>query len=235
MTEREGIRHTGPAIAEVGDQVAVLLDFDGPVCRLLQTAELPSIALALRARVERHGVPVPDTLPLRHDPLEVLRYAASTGIAALTHEIEQAMCAIELDAAAVAEPTPDVRQTLCDLRSAGIPVAILSNNSAACIERYLIQAQLRPFVGAVAGRVFGRPDLLKPHRNPVDRAAALLSVPVEMCVIVGDARTDILVANELGIRSIGFDPVGDLGLHRVGAQVVIRHMKELVNALSLKV
>jgi HAD-hyrolase-like len=58
---------------------AILLDFDGPVCGLFAGYPASRIAGELVGLLQRRGVALPRQLPSETDPLEVLRWAGTTG------------------------------------------------------------------------------------------------------------------------------------------------------------
>jgi phosphoglycolate phosphatase-like HAD superfamily hydrolase len=74
---------------------------------------------------------------------------------------------------------------------------------------------------------------LKPHPEPIYRAAGLLGVPVERCVMVGDTTMDVKSARRAGAKSVavlcGFGLLGEL--ERAGAHVVLDHVSDLSGVL----
>ncbi len=112
------------------------------------------------------------------------------------------------------EPVPTARAALDRLRAAGLPVAIVSNQSG--VARGLldldqvdavnrrIEDLLGPFA-AVLVCPHGPGDRCrdrKPGPGMVERAAAALGVPVERCVVVGDIGSDVDAARAAGARPI---------------------------------
>jgi len=115
---------------------------------------------------------------------------------------------------ALVEPVPGAREALDRLRVAGIPMAVVSNQSG--VARGLIEPSA---VDAVNARV---EDLLgpigtwhvcthgeddgcgcrKPLPGLVHRAAAGLGVPVDACVVVGDIGSDVRAAQRAGARAV---------------------------------
>jgi D-glycero-D-manno-heptose 1,7-bisphosphate phosphatase len=112
------------------------------------------------------------------------------------------------------EPMPGARDALDLLRAAGIPTAVVSNQSA--IGRGLITpdqcdavfARLAELLGPL-GPVTICPhtpedgcDCRKPQPGLVRRAAAALGVPVEDCVMIGDIGADVQAAQAAGARAV---------------------------------
>jgi len=72
---------------------------------------------------------------------------------------------------------------------------------------------------------------LKPHPAPIRRAARLLGVPVERCVMVGDTTVDVKAARRAGAWAVavlcGFGERGEL--ERAGAHVILEHTAQLAS------
>ncbi|MCD6518551.1 MAG: HAD family hydrolase [Anaerolineae bacterium] len=83
--------------------------------------------------------------------------------------------------------------------------------------------------------IITRQDVLrmKPHPEPIRKAAALLRVPTQHCVMVGDTAMDILSARRAGAYAIGV--LSGFGMHdelkRAGAQLILNSAVEILNYL----
>jgi histidinol-phosphate phosphatase family protein len=112
------------------------------------------------------------------------------------------------------EPMPGARQALDRLRAAGIPLAVVSNQSG--IARGLLSADEVAAVNRRVEELLGPlgPWLVCPHgpdegcdcRKPapglVLEAAARLGVPPERCAVVGDIGADVEAARAAGARAV---------------------------------
>lgn len=167
------------------------------------------------------------------DPLEVLRRTAAAGHQAATRAIEDALCEAERQAAATAEPTPYGREVIVAARQSGLPVAVVSNNSAGAVNAYLAAHRLARYVSPVVGRAYADPTQMKPNQRPILEAARMLGVPPARCVLVGDSLTDIDGARAAGTRAIGYSnrPSKARAFRDIGADFVIHSMSELARAL----
>ncbi|MEV4131451.1 HAD-IA family hydrolase [Dactylosporangium sp. NPDC049742] len=89
-------------------------------------------------------------------------------------------------------------------RRAGMPTAIVSNNSEGAITAYLTAHGLRSHVHAVIGRPHAHPARMKPDPALIRQAAAASTTDVGRCVLVGDSLSDIEGAHAAGARVIGY-------------------------------
>ncbi|WP_422734467.1 HAD family hydrolase [Micromonospora sp. WMMD558] len=193
------------SVAQVlNDTGPILLDFDGPVCAVFATLTDSTVAAELRRAIEKQGVEIPEQIRAVGDPLEVLRFTATVGTPTLVERVEDELCRAELAAVDGAKPTPYAREVIVAAYEASRPIAIVSNNSAAAIERYLIAHRLTRYVMAIVGRAHADPTLMKPNPVPIQRAVLAVATDPARCVLVGDSVSDIRGGRAAGVRTIGF-------------------------------
>lgn len=124
----------------------------------------------------------------------------------------------------------DAEPTLADLRQR-YQLAVVTTRGRSDAEAFLQQHGLREAFNAVVTRE----DTwrLKPHPAPIERAATLLGIPVERCVMVGDTTVDIRSARRAGARAVavtcGFGERREL--KRAGADVVLEDIASLSSVL----
>jgi HAD superfamily hydrolase (TIGR01549 family) len=188
----------------VGDEGPLLLDFDGPICRVF--AGYPADAVADRARetVTRYGGAVPLSIADTSDPLAVLQWSATLGRPDIVSAMEQELMSAELQAVETAEETQGVRALIRAASSAGRPIAVVSNNSAPSIQAFLEARSLAKYVSVVEGRPWGRPDWMKPHPHLLFNAIRDLASEPGHCVFIGDSMTDIEAGRAAGVRVIAY-------------------------------
>ena len=111
-------------------------------------------------------------------------------------------------------PLPGARRALERLRAAGVPLAVVSNQSG--IGRGLLREEMVRAVNRRVEELLGPlgPFLVCPHppeagcdcRKPapglVLRAAALLGVPAERSAVIGDIGADVEAARAVGARAV---------------------------------
>lgn len=217
----------------LGEVGAVLLDFDGPVCSIFAGYPAPQVAAELVDVLRRQDVDVPPDLTSEPDPLEVLRRTGATGEQGHTRTVEDALCEAERRAAKTAEPTPYGREVIVAARQAGLPVAVVSNNSAGAVTAYLTAHRLAGYVSPVVGRAYADPTRMKPNPEPIMQAVRALGEPPDRCVLVGDSLSDIEGARAAGVRVIGYANRAPKveAFRSAGADVVITSMGSIAGVL----
>lgn len=211
----------------------LLLDFDGPVCRLFAGRPAVDVAARMRWELARAGAVLHGGAATSGDPLEVLRGCAvqHPGLLALAHEV---LADEECAAADLARPTPgaaDVLAAAADRRRPTV-VVVVSNNDARAVHRYLDAAGLGGAVAAVVGRDGSDVTTMKPAARPLELGRRAAGRP-GAAVMVGDAVTDMSAARAAGVPGVGFAtrPGRDAELRRAGAAVVVAAMTEVAQAL----
>ncbi|MFC7243694.1 HAD family hydrolase [Catellatospora aurea] len=220
----------------LGRSRAILLDFDGPVCGVFSGITDMTVSDVLREEIRRLGFEVPAAVEPQNDPLEVLRFAATLGDPTVT-AVDDRFRLAEIEAVALAAPTPYAIEFVRAAVAASKKIAIVSNNSAEAVEAYLERHQIRSAIGPIVGRAHARPDLMKPHPWSVLSALDRLGEPAEAAVLVGDSRTDMEVSVATGVWGIGFANKEGKSevLRRAGAAAIAsgpRGMALLVEAVS---
>jgi HAD superfamily hydrolase (TIGR01509 family) len=210
---------------------AILLDFDGPVCKVFADISATTVADDLRRVLAERGYP---TEPVRDlGPHELLTYAATLGPAeakAIEDKLEQA----ELTAVATSSPTPGAAEFLNACQHVGKRVAIVSNNNADAITSYLARQQLSHLIEHIEGRDPTNPHHMKPHPWTIERALARLAVQPSNSVLIGDAVTDLYAAATAGVLRIGYAnrPAKVALLEQAGALAVATSMIDLTRGVT---
>ncbi|MEV1047219.1 HAD-IA family hydrolase [Streptomyces sp. NPDC049916] len=222
-------------IATVAATRAVLFDFDGPVCDVFAGHPAPDVARELAAILAQIDAKTGGRAFETNDPMEVLRLAPYVGENAM-RRIEEALTSAEVSAVKAAGiPIPGAVDSLRAAHVSGRRVAIVSNNSAACVREFLTLHDLDRFVHQVIGRYPNRPDLMKPSPFSLERAAEELGVGASTCTLIGDSTTDIEAAARAGSMAIGFaNRPGKEGiLIGAGARTIITTMVTFAEALLM--
>ncbi|KIR60742.1 HAD family hydrolase [Micromonospora haikouensis] len=217
----------------VGRARVVLLDFDGPVCGVFARHPASAVAHELRRLLAGRGVPLPPGIRHEPDPLAVLRFTATLGRPAVIRLVDEALTRAEVTAARTAAPTPYGRQVIVAAHRTGRRVAVVSNNSAACVRAYLSAHGLTSYVHPVVGRPEGAPERMKPDPYPALAALRELDAEPADCVLVGDSATDVEAAHAAGIAAIGYANKPGKRARLAAADATIDSMAELVAAFGV--
>ncbi|GAA3961978.1 HAD family hydrolase [Actinomadura viridis] len=212
---------------------AILLDFDGPVCRLFSGLPAHEIAQRIRGFLLSQEVSLPETMMSESDPLAFLSW---TGAAAphLLQAVEQIQRESEIAAARLAEPTAGAVETVRSAAALDLPVVIVTNNSAEAVRIYLARHALGTSITGISARVEGRPDLMKPDAYLVLKGAEMAGRAATTCLLVGDSPTDMQAAKKAGVACIGYAKrtTRITELSDAGADLVVQSMEPLATVVA---
>lgn len=223
---------TRPTLPDLVGTGPLLLDFDGPVCSIFAGYPAPRVAAELIALLDAEDTAMPSEVRSESDPLAVLRWVGEACRRDLTAMVEEALCAAEVRAAASAAPTPFGREVILGAHARGIPVAVVSNNSASAIEAYLTAHHLAGYVTPIIGRAYADPKRMKPDLGPILDAVCALEADPGACVLVGDSLSDIEAANAAGVASIGYANRPWKVAAFTAADIVVTSMRAIADSLS---
>jgi HAD superfamily hydrolase (TIGR01549 family) len=230
----------------VGPFKVVLTDFERTLVRLFEDCDVEKQFLkevwkecdnrGVPARVLKAGGESPYSLwkkahrwvTRKKDPLHAER---------MYHAVARIAIKYELDAAKSVRLFDDVQPVLEQLKTAGIPVVIISNNAAKAVELVLERNDTKRLVDHVIGRDWGHELIgnLKPRPLLVQKALELSGHGAGTALLVGDSVDDMKAGKR---AKIGFR-VGLLQhstnskwqLRRAGAHVVLRTFGDLKRLL----
>ncbi|WP_106179222.1 HAD family hydrolase [Prauserella shujinwangii] len=207
----------------------ILLDFDGPVCAVFG-GELSDRAAADELK-KLVGPDMPDDVAAAHDPFDVLRYANKIDTAT-AQTVESRFRELELDAVTTAPETAGAKAAIKSLVAAGHVIAIVSNNSAAAVRRYVDIHGLSGLIDYVNAREAADVELLKPAPFLLRQAMETLCAPSATCVMIGDSEADVDAARAAGTSVVGYanKPGKRERLQRRGADAVTDQLSELALA-----
>jgi phosphoglycolate phosphatase-like HAD superfamily hydrolase len=110
-------------------------------------------------------------------------------------------------------------------------LAVVTTRARPEARAFIYNTHLEPYFQAIVTRQ----DVLrmKPHPEPVRKAAAFLGVPPERCVMVGDTTPDIRSARAAGACAVGvLSGFGERDeLEHAGAQLILGRAAELLEYL----
>ncbi|MEW2522184.1 HAD family hydrolase [Actinacidiphila alni] len=198
--------YSGPSVSYLHGLLSgvecLLLDFDGPVCRLFSGYPAGDVAATMRAYLADHGRPVTDAgLIVSTDPHEILRAVTDS---ALSAGMELLLTEAEEKAARVAEPTLLADAFIRAVVKSGRAVAITTNNAPSAVDAYLQEHDLKDvFEQRIFGRSTKDPALMKPHPDCLLRAVEAVGVRAEACLMIGDSVADAEAARAANVPFLG--------------------------------
>jgi HAD superfamily hydrolase (TIGR01509 family) len=207
---------------------ALLLDFDGPVARVFAGLDRSALADELRVATRVCGAPLPDVVAATGDPMAALAWSVGQPVQ-VRLAVEAVVRRHELAGARRAAPTPGLRHLLTAARTAGVPVAVVTNNCPEAVAELAARA-VPLLVGVpVAGREPGRPQDLKPAPVLLTRALRELGVAPGDAVLLGDSVTDVRAARAAGVGAIALvlRPAKTAALVGAGPDGVVTGLGEL--------
>jgi phosphoglycolate phosphatase len=180
---------------------AVLLDFDGPICSVFAGLEPHVASERATEALCQEGYEIPPHWSHAPDPHALLRQIAEWLPPAAVVTADRAIAAVEAEAILSATTTAGLHDLLSAIGAR--PWAIVSNNPTSCIYTWVTDRDLSPPPSAVAGRVIGQPQLMKPNPYLLSVALGSLGVPATNAVFVGDSVPDMEAGKAAGVPAVG--------------------------------
>lgn len=192
-----------------------LLDFDGPLAKLMPPPLNLQAAIAVKSSVGNH---LPSQMLNAIDHLAILK--SLTGNAAILARAEQAATAIEVECAQTCELSDWLLNLSDYLIRRNVPCAVVSNNSLHAVKSFLGRPDvpLKPTV--ISARTPTNVNHLKPDPFLLTKALAALTARPEKTTLIGDSPTDIQAARACGVRALGYLTAGKPNSYLDGADAV---------------
>lgn len=223
----------GPARALLLSRRMVVLDFDGPVTRLLPGEEYLRVTEGALELALSRGVRPDDELTGERDHVQLLR-ALTQRDTAVARAVERWCTEQEVAAASRARPVPAAATFVTEFLARGAAVAVVTNNAPAAVSAVFahggpVLAQL-----PVYGREPGALDRLKPAPDMLTDATRDAGWEPADAVMIGDSASDVVAAAAAGMSCIGLSPVAArrTELLAAGAAAVVPDLATLLSAAS---
>lgn len=210
----------------------LILDFDGPVCRLFAGTPAATIAAKLRAVLPSERQPATSHST---DPFEILTHAAAAS-PELAARAEAAMTELEMTAVATAAPAAYIHDVVTACRESGRSVAVISRYSADAVRDYLTRRSLIGGIGLIVARTGHTPDQFEPDAPPFEQTLTALNAEPATCALVTAAAARIQAANRAGTHTIGYATAPGMreALTAARAETVIASLADLVLILRAR-
>ncbi|MGW1818828.1 HAD family hydrolase [Streptomyces sp. NPDC002125] len=230
-------RMSGPSSVLAAAE-CVLLDFDGPLCRLFAGRPAEGVAARLARELRDFGCDPGVAADGTDDPLALLQAVAKHyGDGPVTVHAERCLTAEEVEAAASATPTEHALDLIGALHAGGWRQAVTTNNSPAAVVRFLGRHEPSPLAHEhIHGRT-SDPALLKPDPHCLVRALESTGSAAAAAVMIGDSPADCLAAKAVGVPFIGYAVTEDKrrALVDVGAGWTVPSLRGLVETARQRV
>ncbi len=191
----------------------LILNFDGVICNLFKNTDLQEVKEEMRYAMRKFGVTY-DT----NDNLFTAYSAISHlyGTDRRRNALPNAMVGTILDrtewkAVDSAEDIAGAAEFIADYFKAGGKIGIATNNSEACVYKWLQMHDLDHLPITVSGRVNGNPHLLKPNPKSIKEIIAIEITLLdwgryEDTIVIGNTKRDKKSAELSDVNFIGFAP-----------------------------
>lgn len=107
----------------------------------------------------------------------------------------------EIKGVAEAEPVPNCRKILTDIKSKGFKVGVVSANSSVAVTQALKKFDLERYIDAVFTR--DSPGRMKPSSDHVLACLKALNCTPQNAILVGDNARDMQAARKAGVLAVG--------------------------------
>lgn len=211
---------------------AVLLSFDGLLCRLFGQ-NLQSVSDRLLQLAQELQLQLAPQTPT--DPVGMLRTLVRHGSRAQIRQLDQLLTGFEIEAARHAAPLPGVYPLLRRLTDGTCRLAVVTDHATSAVEAFLDRLPLDVSTSRIT--VFGRSgdlELMKPHPHSLLRAAAVLKVPHDRTLMLGESIADAVAAQSAGIAFVGVASSTSRArmLHEVGVKRTVPNLRSIAAVLK---
>lgn len=186
---------------------AVVLDFDGTMCRLFENYDLGHVKIELQSELRQFGIQFlgyDDCFDVYKAICAQLPDDSQKKIAALA-AAERIIAKAECDAVDTGTDIAGLKKFIEYCKEHGILLGIATNNSAECIEKYMLSRGIDRNI-PIVGRDVNHPEHMKPSPWTLKKVINLLGVGRESVIFVGDNPTDYLCAVAADVDFIGIAP-----------------------------
>jgi phosphoglycolate phosphatase len=216
------------------DLQGMIFDFDGTLAELNIDFSVMKERIAELACLFLDREVKPDSLPalewIEELSLEMGRSLPESEVLEFQSRCRFRIIAMEMEAAERGRLFPFAEELLERLRRSGIRTGIITRNCTAAVKAVF------PGVHQACDAFLARDSVsrVKPHPEHALKAAGMLGIAPERCLLVGDHRLDIQCAISAGMRSggVGSGSFGIEDLARSGADHVAPDAAALVAMLQ---
>ena len=189
------------------DNIGLVFDFDGTLCRLFKNYNLNGVTVELHNRMQRYGF----DFSLDRDAFDIFAFInaqknlSEAGKTKLLIEMDRVLTAAEVEAVKSCEPVNGVSKILSLLKEAGYILGVATNNSYTCVHDFL-----KLYCGGlevpIVGRVGSNPELMKPNPWSLIEVLKKMNCNIKHAVFFGDTQRDYECSLNADCKFIGVAP-----------------------------
>ncbi len=212
---------------------AVVFDLDGTL--IDSAADLRQALNGALSGLGRRALTMREVTGMIGDGIVKLteRALAATGASLTDTALDRAVTAVK-EAYADLPPSSlyaGARETLADLRTRGVALALCTNKPIDAAERLLDQLQIAGFFQAIAGG--DSYPVKKPDPMPVRGLLARLGIAPAAGAMVGDSSNDIKAGQAAGLTTVAVSYGYSLvPVETLGADLVVDHLPDVLRVLQ---
>ncbi len=189
------------------DNIGLVFDFDGTMCRLFKLYDLSSVVIELHNRMQGYGF----DFPIDKDAFEIFEFInEQSNLSAkektkLHIEMDSILTAAEIEAVKNCELVNGVSEVLPLLKKTGYILGVATNNSHACVLEFL-KLYCNGLDLPIVGRVGSNPELMKPNKWSLIEVLKKMNCDIKNAIFFGDTKRDYECSLCANCKFIGVAP-----------------------------
>lgn len=185
---------------------AIILDFDGTIFRIFTDAyDISTTTRAINKLLEKYGIEFSPESDIFESFYAVTSSAKDKNTKdEILQQVDTLVATAEIEALSSGILTDGFDVFLKEVEKRNKMLAIVSNNSEKCINRFLSVNKIKKM--PVLGRIGTHPELMKPHVYLLETMCASLGLSKDEVVFIGDNPRDYLCAKNFGCGFIALTP-----------------------------
>lgn len=213
-----------------------IFDFDGTIARLFANTDLHKTSEKISEAMKKYGV----NFDKERDAFDVFALIGNSDDADIDKEealleADHIISEMENEAVESCEIIQGAVEFIESLVISGEKVAIATNNSSYCIEKFAAK-YFKGMDITIVGRYALAPDKMKPNPYCLERVAELTGCDKQEMVFIGDNPRDYECARGFGCEFIGMAP-NDYKYsrfkHYIEEKDIVRSYLELTNIINI--
>ena len=189
------------------DNIGLVFDFDGTMCRLFKNYSLNQVVAELHDRMKKYGY----NFSLDKDAFDIFEFIGiqenlnNRKKIELYGEMNQVLVSAEMEAVKSCELVNGVNEVIPLLKKSGYKIGVATNNSVECVSEFL-NLHCSKMDIPIVGRVGKSPELMKPNKWSLIEVLKKMDCSVGNSIFFGDTQRDYECAKNAACKFIGVAP-----------------------------